>query len=72
MKSIEHLGEFLEMEIDYDIDYMFTSSDDYLVSFNGIHYYLEGNSLVNGYDNIIVTKEISDYIIEKCLKDLPF
>ena len=59
-------------------NFMLTNSNDYYAEYKGIGYILQGNFLKKSYNQIGVYKEIpicddiKNYIIERCLEDLPF
>ena len=59
-------------------NFMLTNSNDYYVEYKGVGYILQDNLLkkfynqTGIYEGIPVSDDIKNYIIEKCLEDLPF
>ena len=59
-------------------NFMLTNNNYYYVEYKGIGYILQDNLLkkfynqTGIYEGIPVSDDIKNYIIEKCLEDLPF
>ena len=59
-------------------NFMLTNNNYYYVEYKGIGYILQDNLLkkfynqIGIYEGIPVSDDIKNYIIEKCLEDLPF
>ena len=59
-------------------NFMLTNNNYYYVEYKGIGYILQDNLLkkfynqTGIYEGIPVSNDIKNYIIEKCLEDLPF
>ena len=59
-------------------NFMLTNSNNYYVEYKGVGYILKDNLLKKSYNqigiykDIPVSNDIKNYIIEKCLEDLPF
>lgn len=58
-------------------NFMLTNNNNYYVEYKGIGYILQDNLLRQSYNqigthkDIPVSDDIKNYIIEKCLEDLP-
>lgn len=55
-------------------DFIYDNTENYTVILNDSMYYLDAEKLelYNNHNRIEISKEIKDYIIEKCLEDIPF
>lgn len=70
MNNITNLENFI-----YNVgECVYTTGEDYTVYLNDSIYFLDKQNLLlkNNYNEVKITNEIKEYIIEKCLEDIPF